>query len=370
MKIAIIATHSFPIPMLNLHTGDIVILDLARALKAQGHDVTLVAPAGTDFEKLIPMTASYGKYPPSAEECEEEVYQSNDFDQFDIIHDFSIGKTISRRLNQRGMNRTCQTIMGGPWRHDFQPHNLILFSESQKQRVLRGQTDFEKMPNHKLGGPPGNVIKDARVVYAGVSTGFYTPDHYKKEDYFLWMGRWHDVRGFKLAISIAKRCKHKIILAGEHPDNEIFESQRNSAYEAVELSRGHSNIKFVWLPKDPQHHIVKRDLYRRSKAFLYTVQFNEPFGLSQIEAMSCGTPVIAPNYGSCPELIKDNDTYRTGYIVENSVDRYIDAMDKANLMTYENSKYIRKNTTKRFDINVYAKNLLNEYKDIIQNVNW
>jgi glycosyltransferase involved in cell wall biosynthesis len=52
-----------------------------------------------------------------------------------------------------------------------------------------------------------------------------------------------------------------------------------------------------------EHHEAKRELYRKARALLYPVQFQEPFGLSMVEAMACGTPVIGNKLGSVPEIV-------------------------------------------------------------------
>ena len=303
MKVCIVATHSFPIPMPNLHTGDVVILDLAHGLSALGHDVTVCAPEGTAWDKLLPMRASYGKYPPSSEECEEEAFalHKDHFDVFDIVHDFSVSKRVAVRCDQRGIP-TCSTLMGGPWRQQWPAKNLVVWSQSHRERVLRGATDFEGTSMPDMGGEPGTPVKDAHVVHGGIDTEFYCPSDYSKSDYFLWLGRWHPARGYKQAIELAKSTGIQLVLAGERPENELFANQANCAHEAEDLSSGCSNIRIEWLPKDPLHHKAKRELYRKAKALLYTVQFHEPFGLSQVEALACGTKVVVPMLGSCPEI--------------------------------------------------------------------
>lgn len=365
MKICIICTHSYPIPF-RIHTGDTVILDLANSLKDQGHDVWMAAPQGTDFPNLIPMRASYGKYPPSSEECETECYLNHvdQFAAFDIVHDFSVSKKITQRLNDIGFLDTCSTLLGGPWRQDRSPRNLIVWSKSHRDRVLEGATDFRGTLTPALGGEPGPPVKDAHIVHGGINTGFYSPDKYQKDDYFLWLGRWHQARGYRRAIEIAKAADIKLILAGEHPDNEEFENQRQCAMEAVRLAAGYENISFEWLPKDPDHHTAKRDLIRKAKALLFTVQFHEPFGLMQCESLSCGTPVIGTNYGSVPELVING---KTGFVVENNIPAFIKAIHNIDEI---DPTVCRKNAVARFDRNVMAKNYIREYETVRSGEDW
>lgn len=364
MKIAIIATHSFPIPYPNLHTGDLVILNLAKTLKDLGNTVSLFAPEKSDFDRLYPIKASFGHYPPSSDECELKCY--NDYRNIlvkqDIVHDFSNTKRTVQMLNNEGFTNTVSTILGGAWKQNNKAHNLITWSAAHKERVSRGATDYENTPTPNLAGSNGNPTI-SKVVYGGIDTSFYTPS-YDKENFFLWIGRWHNVRGYELAIDIAVKSKINLVLAGEDPDNELFDSQKQAAYAAMELAAGYSNIKFAFLPPDPHHHIAKRKLLRQARAMLYTVQFHEPFGLSQVEALACGTPVIGPNFGSVPEIVVNG---KTGFVCENNVDSYISAIKNIDNIDYE---ICRNNAVKRFDKNVMAKKYLEIYKDVIAGGSW
>ncbi len=364
MKITIVATHSFPIPYPNLHTGDLVILNLAKALAQLGHDVTMVAPEGTEFPKLLPMRASLGSYPPSSEQCEVEAFKNHG--QFlltqDIVHDFSNTKCIAAYLNVAGFKNTLTTIMGGAWKQEALSRNLITWSKSHQNRVLRGATDYEGTSTPDLAGDNG-YPSVSHVVHGGIDTGFYTPS-YDKEDFFLWSGRWHNVRGYDLAIAVAQKTGIQLVLAGEHPDNELFQSQRDACHHAMKLAEGYSNIRVEFLPSDPDHHVAKRKLLRQAKALLYTVQFHEPFGLSQVEALACGTPVLAPKYGSCPELIVDG---KTGFICDNTVNAYAEAVSRVSELSPE---VCRKNAVSRFDYRVMAQNYLTEYKKVLNGDTW
>ncbi len=148
-------------------------------------------------------------------------------------------------------------------------------------------------------------------------------------------------------------------MAGEHPDNEMFEYQKNCALEAEQLVKNIPNVELVWLPKDPDHHLVKRDLYRNAKAFLYTVQFHEPFGLSQAEAMACGTPVIGTNFGSIPEVVENN---RTGFVYNNTPSNLEAACRRVFKI---NRQECRNRAVNYFDCKTMAKSYLEKYISII-----
>lgn len=364
MKIGIIATHSFPIPYPNLHTGDVVILNMAKALELLGHTVTMYAPEYTDFHNLKIMKASFGKYPPSSQECELECYYNNIDNLYnqDIIHDFSVTKQITKTMNENGFKNTCCTLMGGAWTQDWEPNNLIVWSKSHRDRVLRGATDYEGTPTPNLAGAAGKPVNKVDFVYGGVDTNFYTPADGSK-DYLLWMGRWHPVRGYHLAIELAKYINTysntKVVIAGEHPDNEMFEYQKKCALEAERLAKNVPNVELVWLPKDPDHHIVKRELYRNAKAFLYTVQFQEPFGLSQVESMACGTPVIGTNFGSVPEVVEHG---KTGFVINNNLNQFDTACRYIHKISREEC---RKRAVNNFDCKNMAQSYLEKYRSII-----
>lgn len=368
MKIGIITTHSFPIPT-PTHTGDVVITDLARTLDEMGHEVDLYAPAGTykpPNGRQLPMRCSLGKATPSSWVCEQECFESyaEILRREDIVHDFSISKRITETLIAEGKRNVISTLLGGTWTHPNPPINIVVWSKAMRERGLRGATDYEGTPTPEMGGPPQQPIKDAHVVHGGIDTDWYTPAIDRKEGFLLWMNRWHPAKGYHVAIEVAKGTGLELVMAGEHPDREMFEYQKNCALHAVELAKGLPNVRFEWLPPDPDHHEAKRELYRRAKALLYTVQFQEPFGLSQVEALSCGTPVIGINFGSVPELITDGVT---GYVRDNDVKSLTVAAERAGEI---DPKICRSEAVNKFDRRVMAKSYLNEYQAVIDGKGW
>jgi len=147
------------------------------------------------------------------------------------------------------------------------------------------------------------------TVYNGLDTRdfqFYG----QPDDYLLYFGRIHPDKGTTEAIEIAQKSKRKLLIAGIVQDANYFKEKiEPQLSEEVEYI-GHAG---------PDQ---RRELLGKAYALLHPISFNEPFGLSVAEAMLCGTPVIAFNRGSMPELIKDA---QTGFLVD-TIDEAVDAI--------------------------------------------
>lgn len=156
-------------------------------------------------------------------------------------------------------------------------------------------------------------LKYLATVYNGLNVSDFsfreTPDVY-----LLFLGRIHPDKGTAEAIEIARKCNRRLLIAGIIQDQAYFDEKVKPFLNG--------DIEFIG-------HVgpEKRDtLLGGAMALLHPVNFNEPFGLSVVEAMLCGTPVIAFNRGSMPELIKPGET---GFLV-NMVDEAAEALEDIN----------------------------------------
>jgi glycosyltransferase involved in cell wall biosynthesis len=135
------------------------------------------------------------------------------------------------------------------------------------------------------------------------------------ESYLLFFGRIHPDKGAGEAIEVARRSGHKLILAGIVQDSEYFRT-------AVEPFLDGQQIQYVGSVGPTQRDV----LLGGAIALLHLIQFEEPFGLSVVEAMATGTPVIAFRRGSMPELIADGVS---GFlIVAGDIDGAVAAVDR------------------------------------------
>lgn len=130
------------------------------------------------------------------------------------------------------------------------------------------------------------------------------------QDYLLYFGRIHPHKGTEEAIAIAKKSKRKLLIAGIVQDESYFKEKIEPQFDDQIVYVGSAGPE------------KRNELLGNALALLHPINFDEPFGLSVAEAMLCGTPVIAFNRGSMPELIKHE---QTGFLV-NTVDEAVETI--------------------------------------------
>jgi glycosyltransferase involved in cell wall biosynthesis len=120
-----------------------------------------------------------------------------------------------------------------------------------------------------------------------------------KEDFLLFLGRIYPDKGLHTAIRLAREAGVRLIIAGSvfEPDRPYFDEQ----------IRGHlDGDRIVYL--GPADHARKVDLMRRARVLVLPLEVDETFGLAMIEAMACGTPVLAYDRGAVPEVVLHGET--------------------------------------------------------------
>jgi len=128
------------------------------------------------------------------------------------------------------------------------------------------------------------------------------------EDYLLYFGRIHYDKGCAEAIQIAQKSKRKLLIAGIIQDENYYREKVEPYLNEQIQYIGHAGPE------------KRNALLGKAAALLHPINFNEPFGMSVAEAMLCGTPVIAFNKGSMPELIQPD---KTGFLV-NTIDEAVE----------------------------------------------
>ena len=150
-------------------------------------------------------------------------------------------------------------------------------------------------------------------------------------DYLLFFGRIHPDKGTAEAIEVARRAGRRLIIAGIVQDQGYFT-------RAVEPHIDGDRVQFIGAV-GPER---KSDLLGGARALLHLVNFDEPFGFSVVEAMACGTPVIASRRGSMPEIVRDG---QNGYLV----DSIAAAVEAVQASPGAQPKEVRASVERRFD---------------------
>jgi glycosyltransferase involved in cell wall biosynthesis len=165
--------------------------------------------------------------------------------------------------------------------------------------------------------------------------------------YLLFFGRIHPEKGVREAIDVAHRTGIKLVIAGIIQDQDYYGTQ-------VEPHIDGTTVEYLGSVGPDQ----RAGVLGQALALLHLISFDEPFGLSVIESMACGTPVIAFDRGSMPEIILDGET---GYLVqdiEGAVNAVaaVGAIDRARC---------RANVEKRFTSTRMARDYVRVYQNIL-----
>ncbi len=203
-----------------------------------------------------------------------------------------------------------------------------------------------------------------KVVYNGVDTELYSFND-KPGDYLLWVGRlpkgknsdgsFIDPKGVRNAIKLTKETNQNLFLLGTCEDKRFFEQD----------VKPFLNEKIQWVGEvSPEQSVpIEKvvELMKNAKSFLMTVNQEEPFGLVMVEAMSCGTPVVAFKRGSASEIVVDG---LTGFVVEPSegLNGLKKALDKIDIIERENC---RKRVEENFTIKKMVENYEELYKQLL-----
>ncbi len=304
MKIAMLAPPWIKIPPAGYGGIEWVVHYLSDAMVERGHDVTLFAP-GSSVTRARLVSTFPGEMPDRIGQTMYEVKQvASCFAQaagFDVIHDHSGFAAVPfASLIETPVVHTLH----GPFSVD-----ICSFYET-----FRDSAHLVAISEYQRSCCPG--LRYAGTVYNPIDISdwpFRNRD--EKEDYLLAFGRLCAEKGFHTAIEVAKRTGNKLIIAGA-----VQQVYRDYYETVIRPQVDGDQIRFVGEVSLTE----KWNLFSKARAFLFPIQWPEPFGLVMIEAMACGTPVLAFPEGSVPEVVSDGVT---GFVVS-SVEQMIDRLGK------------------------------------------
>ncbi|MBN2652625.1 MAG: glycosyltransferase family 4 protein [Spirochaetales bacterium] len=184
------------------------------------------------------------------------------------------------------------------------------------------------------------------TVYHGIDLKYFDLQPEIKKEYLLFFGRFHHDKGAAEAVQIALKSGMKMKMAGIIQDQDYFDT-------TVAPFLG-EQIEYVGSVGPEARNKILGDAY----ALLHPINFSEPFGFSVVEAMACGTPVIAFAKGSMLELIQPG---QNGYLVDN-VDDAVDAIKNLDSLDRATSRRI---VEQRFSVNIMVENYIKVYEKIL-----
>ena len=303
LKIAQVAPLWISIPPEKYGGIERIVHYLTEELVRRGHDVTLFASGDSKTKaKLISVHPKALK--------KDNIPWSDPFwnlenlstafkmaGRFDIIHAHLDIWTLF-----------FQELVKIPVIHTF--HNPLYTSSITSPQKL--PTRLKMFENHKKTTLGCFISKSQRklcpvrfpknwIVYNGIDLAQYK-FYPKPGDYFAWIARIDPYKGIENAIAAAEAAGVKLLLAGRL-DKSRVDYFKNKI-------KPHLGNKIKYVGELDQEELP--DFYGNAKAVLYPIEWHEPFGLIMTEAMACGTPVIAFDRGSVPEVIKDK---KTGFVV-------------------------------------------------------
>lgn len=332
MRIAMLAPISWRVPPRDYGPWERVVSLLTEGLIARGIDVTLFATADslTRARLIAVCPRPYSEDANIDAKVWECLHISEVFEraaEFDLIHnhfDFL-------PLSYSGLVRTpvLTTI------HGFSSRRIWpVYEKYNGLCPYVAISDADRHPD----------LEYVATIYHGIPLEEFTV-RVDPDDYLLFFGRIHPDKGAAEAIEVARRAGRRLLIAGIIQDQDYFDRQ------VAPLIDG-EKIQFLGAA-DPGR---RNELLGGAAALLHLINFNEPFGLSMVEAMACGTPVIACGRGSVPEIVKHGET---GFIAD-SLDaavaalRLVGELDRRALRRYVEQRFSRERMVEDY-IAVYEK---------------
>jgi glycosyltransferase involved in cell wall biosynthesis len=296
LRIAIVAPVWFEIPPTAYGGIEWICAWLADGLVARGHDVTLIG-AGRDRTRA--------RFLQTYEQCPSERLGES---LPEVIHTALVG----RLLRDLDLDLVHDHTLCGPLQAAYRDaptfvtaHGPLDGDLGDYYRALGNDVKMVAISNSQRAQAPG--LNWVGTVHNAIPVDDY-PFREDKEDFLLFLGRMSPDKGAHLAIEAARQAGRPLIIAGKC--NEPAEKEYFDRYVAP-----HLGPDVTWIGQAGVG--VKKDLMSRAHAFLFPIQWEEPFGIVMVEAMACGTPVIAIRGGSVNEVVRHG---RTGFICDDAAE--------------------------------------------------
>ncbi|MEP7103190.1 MAG: glycosyltransferase [Candidatus Dojkabacteria bacterium] len=370
MKIAIISSNTLPTPPAGVEIPDgwttsihNLISEITEGLVNKGHDVTLYASGDSktsaklksvwdvSSSELEKIENQFGYY------CYDHILTSYCFEdlkkeKYDIIYTYH---TFDSGIYGNLIEAPIVSTFHGSARDDYLK---IWGTKIISPNIYIGISDFQ------INSIPYLHFYDR--IYHGIDGDFFKYQSHVNDN-LVTVGRISTDKGTDISIDIANELNKQLDIFGTTNYKPLMD-------ELLEKSKDHK-INFHG---QKEQNIIKHTV-SNSKAFIFPIRWDEPFGLVLIESLACGTPIIAFANGSLPEIVEDG---KTGFLVNSDESNIrgdwitkktgreglLEAVNKLYSLPMEEYLQMRKNCRESFEQRFTKEIMINNYEKLFQKI--
>ncbi len=335
MRILLVMDPGILVPPKGYGGHERLVYMFAKEYVRLGHEVHLLVTKGSKINNCIVHSIGKEGFPPKKIDSllaipTAWIFLMKHKNKFDLIHNFGRLAYLLPVLN----------------------HKIKKIMTYGREITSKNISMVNKLPNRNIcfTGCSSNLISRIETsgnwttVYNAIDFNSYTLySNVDSDAPLMFLGRIEKVKGAHNAIIVAKSTGSKLILAGN-----ISPLPEEQLYFKNQIEPFIDGVQIIYL--GPLNDEQKNKWLGSSKALLFPIEWNEPFGMVMVEAMACGTPVIALNKGSVNEVITEG---KTGFIVEDlaqmiSAVKVINQIDRRECCELAKSKFHVKVIAKQY----------------------